>query len=442
MKILLIGSGAREHAIACAITRSPQRPELHCFASSCNPGIQQLANQYSVGKITDVDSTVRLATQWQSELAIIGPEAPLESGIADALWLSGIPTVGPKKRLAQLETSKSFTRKLLDKYLPQACPRFRSFNSLDGVREFLRDLGDRYVIKVDGLMRGKGVKVAGDHLHSHTDALTWCETLIARQTHFLIEEKLEGEEFSLMSFCDGKHLVHLPPVQDHKRAYENDEGPNTGGMGSYSDANHLLPFLKTVELEEAWKINETVARALHTEFNEGYKGIIYGGLMITSTGIKVIEYNARFGDPEALNILSILESDFVAILQAVVRGNLNPDLVKIAKKATVCKYAVPEGYPNNPIKNQKIDISQVMENKQLYLASVDARADGIYEVGSRTAAFVGIADSLKAAEHQAEAEISSIQGPLFHRKDIGTPALIQKRTEHMRTLRSYLQKQR
>lgn len=434
--ILLLGSGAREHAIARALACSPQNPAIACLAANKNPGIQKLAEQFKVGSISDPKSVVSFAQKCCAKLAIIGPEAPLEAGVADALWNAGIPTVGPKKAHAQIETSKGFTRDLLAKYNIPGGPLYRRFDSLDGVAEFLEELGEYYVVKYDGLMGGKGVKVSGDHLHSHDEALDYCTELVNRGGSFVVEEKLIGEEFSLMSFCDGEHLAHMPPVQDHKRAYEGDEGPNTGGMGSYSDADHSLPFLTDDDISHAQKINETTAQALKKEFSEGYKGVLYGGFIATADGVKLIEYNARLGDPEAMNVLPLLESDFVEVCHGIVNGNLDERNVSFSRRATVCKYAVPEGYPDSPVKGEPIDVSSVTDTSQLYYASVDMKDGTLIEAGSRTVAYVGIAGSLVKAEAKAEGEISKVRGPLFHRTDIGTTELIQKRVEHMQTLRN------
>ena len=434
--ILLLGSGAREHAIARALACSPQNPAIACLAANKNPGIQKLAEEFKVGSISDPKSVVSFAQKCCAKLTIIGPEAPLQAGVADALWNAGIPTVGPKKAHAQIETSKGFTRDLLAKYNIPGGPLYRRFDSLDGVAEFLEELGEDYVVKYDGLMGGKGVKVSGDHLHSHDEALDYCTKLVNRGGSFVVEEKLIGEEFSLMSFCDGEHLAHMPPVQDHKRAYEGDEGPNTGGMGSYSDADHSLPFLTDDDISHAQQINETTAQALKKEFSEGYKGVLYGGFIATADGVKLIEYNARLGDPEAMNVLPLLESDFVEVCHGIVNGNLDERNVSFSRRATVCKYAVPEGYPDSPVKGEPIDVSSVTDTSQLYYASVDMKDGTLIEAGSRTVAYVGIAGSLVKAEAKAEGEISKVRGPLFHRTDIGTTELIQKRVEHMQTLRN------
>jgi phosphoribosylamine--glycine ligase len=436
MNILIIGSGAREHAIAVALHRSPQQPKIFCCGTSLNPGIKQMAHHYWTGDITDVAAVTAIAREWQVNLAIIGPEAPLEKGLADALWEMDIPTIGPKKQLAQIETSKEFARNLMLKHTIAGSPEFQAFHDIHGAEAFLKKLGEgNYVVKANGLMGGKGVKVAGDHLHSIAEALAYCEeTLVLGQT-FVIEEKLVGQEFSFMCFCDGEHVIPMPLVQDHKRAFVDDKGPNTGGMGSYSDVNHSLPFLADVDVQQAFSINEAIIRALRAEINDKYIGVLYGSFIATSKGVYVIEFNARFGDPEALNVLTILESDFVAICQALVAGNLSSEHVRFAYQATVCKYAVPEGYPDTPIKDVIIDISAVKNKAQLYLSSVNAVDGKIYATGSRTAAYVGVADSISAAEEIAEKEICGIAGPLFHRSDIGTERLIQRRVDDMRRLR-------
>ena len=434
-KILVVGSGAREHAIVRALDRSPQDKEIFCLASNMNPGIAELCDEILIGNFNDPEFVVSYAKETDATLAIVGPENPLAAGVADALWGAGVKTVGPKKDLAQLETSKAYTRNLLKEYDIPGGPKYQTFDTLDGVTDFLNELGENYVVKYDGLAGGKGVKVAGDHLHSHDEALAYCQELVDSDGEFVIEEKFVGEEFSLMSFCDGDNLKHMPAVQDHKRAYEGDTGPNTGGMGTYSDANHSLPFLTDNDISQALEINIQTAMAIKDKFGVGYKGILYGGFMATARGVKLIEYNARFGDPEAMNVLSLLESDFIDICIGVADGTLNQVDVQFANKATVCKYAVPEGYPDNPVKGEPIDVSKVKNLDGLFYASVDFKSTSLVEAGSRTIAIVGIADTLSDAEALAEKEVSSISGPLFHRTDIGTDEIVQKRVDHMNSLR-------
>ncbi len=437
MNILIVGSGAREHAIASALHRSPQQPDICCYGTSINPGIKQMALGYHVGDVTDVDAILKFAKECKVGLAIIGPEAPLEKGLADKLWEAAIPTIGPKQKLAQIETSKGFARDLMQKYKIPGLPRYQKFERFEGIEIVLKSLGEKnYVVKANGLMGGKGVKVAGDHLHSIQEALAYCQEVLTLGQTIVIEEKLIGQEFSLMCFCDGERVVSMPIVQDHKRAFVDDKGPNTGGMGSYSDADHSLPFLTKEDVEQAQAINQAIINALSKELNDKYIGILYGSFIATRDGIYVIEFNARFGDPEALNVLTILESDFVAICQAMVVENLIPDSVRFLHQATVCKYAVPHGYPDASLKDVAIAIDAVKNKARLYLGAVHANDGKILATGSRTAAYVGVADSISAAEEIAEREIRAVEGPLFHREDIGTDKLIQRRVDEMRKLRA------
>ncbi|MBI79728.1 MAG: phosphoribosylamine--glycine ligase [Gammaproteobacteria bacterium] len=434
-KILIIGSGAREHAIAKSLDKSHHKKELFCLASNLNPGIANICKEIVVDNINDPNIVKNYAQKVNATFAIIGPENPLENGVSDTLWNHNIPVVGPKKNMAKIETSKVFTRNLQKKYNIPGAPKYKFFKTLDGLKNTLKNFGNNYVVKYDGLAGGKGVKVSGDHLKNHAEALEYCKKLIKKNGTFIIEEKFIGEEFSLMSFCDGKKIKHMPAVQDHKRAYEGDLGPNTGGMGTYSDSNHSLPFLNKTDIEKAQEINKKTVAALKNHFNEEYKGILYGGFIATTDGIKLIEYNARFGDPEVMNVLSILKSDFIDVCKNIINGSLNKFNIEFENKATVCKYSVPKGYPDKPVKNMPINVSKIKNNDLLFYASVDMKNGTLIESGSRTIAVVGKANSIFNAEKIAEKEICSISGPLFHRKDIGTKSIIEKRISHMKSLR-------
>lgn len=437
MKILVIGSGAREHAMVKALAKSPLKPKIYCCATSNNPGILALVQQIWIGDINCVQSVVKMALEWQIDLAIIGPEAPLEKGLTDGLTLQRIATVGPTQKLAQIETSKAFTRALMKKYQIAGSLRFQYFNNLDGVEDFLKALGDnQYVVKADGLMGGKGVKVAGEHLHSFEETLGFCNQLAKNKSSFLIEEKLIGQEFSLLCFSDGNCMIPMPLVQDHKRAFVQDTGPNTGGMGSYSLANHSLPFLTEQDFKSALSMNQSLLDALYEECGQPYKGILYGSFMATQSGIQLIECNARFGDPEAINLLALLETDFAALCYDLAHTRLSLNEVTFKQQATVCKYAVPLGYPDASLKNTPIDISRVSEPETLYFAGVDVVHGELVATGSRAVAALGIAPSLNDAQKIAETAISQITGDLFHREDIGTESLINSRMEMMQDLRA------
>ncbi len=467
-KVLLVGSGAREHAIADALIAGGA--DLYAYMQLLNPGIKKITRKFAVGKADDTAAAVKFAKENSVELAVIGPEAPLAAGVVDELEKAGIKCVGPTRQLAQLETSKSFARQLLQKYGIEGNPKFRVFTkeNIGEVEDYMEELRS-YVIKPDGLTGGKGVKVFGEHLSSNHEALGYCNETLKTHPAVVVEEKLEGEEFSLQTLTDGNGgFLHFPAVQDHKRAFEDDCGPNTGGVGSYSDSNFLLPFLDAADVEKAKKITESVAAAIKKELGTPYKGVMYGGFMKTAKGIKLLEYNARFGDPEIMNVLPLLKTNFVEVCKATAEGKLAKLNVEFENKATVCKYVVPEGYPDNP-KVGKIIVPSVEKDciKALtYYAAVEEKEDGtqvaaatvrsrkscfgrtaqsatadlrllptcVYTTKSRAVAFVGVAETIAAAEKIAEEAASMVKGSVFHRKDIGTWQLMQKRVEHIKQI--------
>ncbi|MBI2636362.1 phosphoribosylamine--glycine ligase [Candidatus Peregrinibacteria bacterium] len=450
MRVLLVTSSARGHALADALNRSPQKPDIISVCANNNPGIRALASEMHVQDIMDFGKIVEIAKKAAPDFAVIGPDDPIGSGLADVLEELGLPSVAPKKELARIESSKGFARNLLSKYGIDALPRFRVFesrkNSFRALAEeqkmytFIdQDLRGEYVVKYDALKGGKGVKVSGEHLKNIDDGVRYAIDCMKDCGRVVIEEKLAGVEFSLLSFVSGKRVIDMPAVQDHKRAYDGDTGPNTGGMGTYTDADHSLPFLSPLDLARASEINKLTAEALMNECKEPYKGILYGGFMAVNDGVKVIEYNARFGDPEALNILPLLASDFVSICQAIIAGNLSDDIVMFEKKATVCKYIVPKSYPEK--KDEKgmevIFPEKLPENTRIFYGDVGEDEDGqLHLGGSRTAGIVGIGKTIAEAEKLAQNLCSKVRGPVRFRSDIGTDELIGKRAAVMKELRS------
>jgi len=439
MNVLLIGNGAREHALAEAITRSHHRPQLFAFMKSHNPGIADLCAGYHLGSYADVSAVCAKAREWGTTMAVIGPEDPLSHGVVDGLEGINVPAVGPVQSLARLETSKSFTRNLVEKYAIPGNPRFRNFTSETDLESFLNAL-DGIVLKPDGLTGGKGVMVQGDHFATREEALFLSREILRKHGLLTVEEKIEGEEFSLQCFSDGKTVIATPPVQDHKRRFDGDKGPNTGGMGSYSDYDHLLPFLRESDVREGLEITQKVADAILKETGTPYKGIMYGGFMATKDGVKLLEYNARFGDPEAMNTLPLLKSDFIDICRAIIDGALHEINVEFERQATVCKYIVPRGYglPEDHGDSQstsaKIEVGSTGKAR-LYYSSVDKKPDGLYMTASRALGLVGIAATLSEAERIAEDAVSAVCGPVDHRPDIGTAQLIDKRIRNMKRIR-------
>lgn len=439
-KILLIGSGAREHVLAETIMRSPQDVHLYVFAKTRNPGIIHLAHDYRVGDLMNNDEVIAYAREIQPDFAIIGPEDPIANGVADALATVGVETVAPLARVAQLEASKSFTRDLLKKYDIPGNPEYGVFSNADEARKFGEKLhaeGMELVIKADGLMGGKGVMVQGDHFQTLEEGMEFAAECIAKFGRVVFEEKLTGQEFSLLSFADGTHSVDMPIAQDHKRAFAGDRGPNTGGMGTYSDSDHLLPFLSVADADSARSITKKVQEALYKETGTLYRGIMYGGFMAVRDGVRLIEYNMRFGDPEVMNVLPLLQTDFVEICQAMIDRSLDQVRVEFASMATVCKYVVPEGYPDSSVKGEVIAVpDDVPDGVRMYYGSIDERESGeLVLCGSRAVAVVGIGKTIAEAEKLAESVVRRITGPVFHREDIGTEKLIGERVAMMRGLR-------
>ncbi|MFH1200055.1 MAG: phosphoribosylamine--glycine ligase [Candidatus Micrarchaeota archaeon] len=444
-KVLLVGLGstARADCLADAIAKSAGA-ELYAYLSHNNPGVLAKAKKVQVGRLEDLAALAKFAKETGASIAVMSPEAALAVGAVDALEEMGVACFGPSKSLARLETSKSFTRGLMQKYGIEGNPEHKSFDSESGLRDYLLSMNS-FVIKPDGLSGGKGVKLLGEHLKGIDDSMEYCREILASGGRVIVEEKLEGEEFSLQFITDGKTVVPCPAVQDHKRAYEGDVGQNTGGMGSYSAANGLLPFVSKEDVADAKEITERLAAALYNETGQYYKGVMYGGFMVTASGVKLIEYNARFGDPEIMNVLPLLENDFVEVCRAVASQKLSTLKLSFAPMASVCKYAVPQGYPENPKKNgSTIDLaaleafSKANSGVKYYLGSVESTAQkNVYSMGtSRAVACVGFASTIEAAEKLAEEAVCKIAGPVRHRKDIGTNALVQKRVAHVNSLKN------
>lgn len=440
MKVLVVGGGGREHAIASALAASGST--IFSVMRNHNPGIAKLAKAFKLVQETDINSVVDFALSHGVEMAVIGPEAPLEVGLVDALEAKGVRCVGPSKAAARLEISKSFTRALMRRHQVPGNIDFAVFDDLASARKFIMDNDRDMVVKPVGLTGGKGVKVMGEHLLSKEDTIRYLEEIFEHHIGgggVVLEEKLVGEEFTLQAFCDGRTVVPMPLVQDHKRAYEGDVGPNTGGMGAYSQEDHLLPFVTSREREEALDIMRRTVEAMRSEGSE-YRGILYGQFMNTRNGPRVIEYNARFGDPEAMNVLSIISSSFTEVCDGIANGNLSPSKVSFLNKATVCKYVVPRGYGTDPAAGKAVHVDEKAIAKlgaRAYYAMVSEENGKILTTTSRAVGVVGIDDTLEGAEKMCEKALTHVTGDaLFVRHDIGRPEVIRKRVEHMKRVRS------
>ena len=425
MKILVAGGGGREHAICLALTKNAN-VELYSVMGKKNPGIAKIARETLIHAETDVPAVRAFAKEHNIQYAFIGPEAPLEAGLADALTKEGIGCVGPVKAAARIETDKGFCRELMNKHGIDGCPAYKLCKTPEEAAAFIRQYPGDLAVKPTGLTGGKGVKVMGEQV-DREGAVEYAMTL--KDQVIILEERLLGEEFTLMAFTDGKTLVPMPLVQDHKRAFEGDVGPNTGGMGSYSLEDHTFPFVTETDYARALSIMQATVNALAKE-GSPYKGILYGQFMNTKTGPKVIEFNARFGDPEAMNVLTILNSDLFTIAEHIISGTLSAEDVSFEKKATVCKYLVPTGYPDKPHAGDVITPGPA-ENTILYYANVELENGVLKTLTSRTMAYVGVGAGLAEAEKYAEAACRNVTGNVRYRSDIGTETLFAKRIAHM-----------
>ncbi|MBZ9570497.1 phosphoribosylamine--glycine ligase [Methanobrevibacter sp. TMH8] len=435
MKVLVVGTGARENAICEALKDDC---ELYSYMSNKNPGIAKITS-FKQGNEGEIEKVADYAVEKGIDIAVIGPEAPLGKGIVDELEKNGIKCVGPNIEAAKIETDKSFMRNLFEKYEIPGSLIYKVFDNYADIEAFLDDFDRDSVIKPVGLTGGKGVKIVGEHLKDNQEAKEYAkkvmDTKMGGFPQVIIEERLIGEEFTIQAFSDGEHLAPMPAAQDHPYAFEGGIGPITGGMGSYSDKNGLLPFLSEENYQKAVKIMEETISAIAKEAKP-YKGILYGQFMLTSDGPRLIEYNARFGDPEAMNVLPLMKTPMIEVCQSIVDGTL--DSVEFEPKASVCKYIVPDGYPETKYANEPIDVDEEKINSigaKVFYAAVNQKEDGkIYTSSSRALGIVGIGDSIKESESIAEEACKYVNGNLYHRRDIGTDELIQKRIEHMKEI--------
>jgi len=435
MKILVVGTGAREHAICNAVKDA----ELYSIMSNKNPGISRIS-KFQISSEKDIKGVKKFALKNKIDIAIIGPEAPLEMGIVDELQKSGIGCVGPTKAAARIETDKAFMRDLFETHNIDGSVVYKVFDNIKDTSDFIDEFGQDVVVKPVGLTGGKGVKIVGEHLEDGEAAKKYVREIIENKisgySQVVIEEKLIGEEFTVQAFVDGDKIVPMPAAQDHPHAYEGDQGPITGGMGSYSDKDGLLPFLDKKSYDQSVKIMQNTVKAVKNEVGP-YKGILYGQFMLCKEGPKLVEYNARFGDPEAMNVLPLLETDFVDLCSGIVDGNLKRANFEI--KATVCKYIVPKGYPESGQADQILDVNESKINEEsglVYYAAVNQKDNKIYTSASRALGLVGIGDSIADAEEICENVTKYVKGEVYHRRDVGTADLIQKRIKHMETIRN------
>ncbi len=421
MNILVIGGGGREHVLVWKIAQSPLVKKIYCAPG--NPGIAGLAECVQVAA-DDIDGLLAFAQQKSIDLTVVGPEVALTLGVVDRFQAAGLEIFGPNQSAARIEGSKGFSKDLMAKYgIPTAA--YRSFTDRDQAVAYIRAQGAPIVVKADGLAAGKGVIVAMTEEQAVTavDEIMIDAVFGAAGSSVVIEEFMAGEEASFFAFTDGSNILPLASAQDHKRIFDHDEGPNTGGMGAYSPAPVVTEAL-------AAEVVETIVRpTISGMAAEGcpYRGILYVGLMIADGRPRVVEFNARFGDPEAQPLLMRRKSDIVPVLQACARGQLTQTVLEWHDKAAVCVVMASGGYPGsyaNGVPIEGLELAAKIDDLMVFHAGTASKDGQIVNAGGRVLGVTGLGTTVAAAIDKAYQGVAAIrwQGAQF-RTDIGRKAL-------------------
>ena len=414
MKVLVIGSGGREHAICVALAKSPKVSHIWCAPG--NAGIASIAECVPLGA-TDIEGVVAFAKEQKPDLVMVAPDDPLALGMVDALEAAGVRAFGPRANAAVIEGSKSFAKDLMKKYgIPTA--EYAVFEDSGEAAAYIREKGAPIVVKADGLALGKGVTVAmteEDAVAAVKDAVDG-GTFGKAGARVVIEEYLTGPEVSVLAFVDGKTLKTMPSAQDHKRAYDHDEGPNTGGMGAFSPSRF---YTEAVAAECMEKIFQPTVAAMAAE-GRRFQGVLYFGLMLTPKGPRVIEYNARFGDPETQAVLSRLDSDLYDIFNAVIDGRLDEMDIRWKDEAACCVVMASGGYPKSYAKGKPITGLDLVQDSFVYHAGTAVKDGQTVTNGGRVLGVTATAPTLEEAIQKAYGDVHRISFENAHfRNDIG-----------------------
>lgn len=427
MQVLVIGGGGREHTLVWKLAQSKSVTKI--YAAPGNPGMKGLAECVDLD-IADLDGLADWAEKHAIDLTVVGPEAPLVAGIVDVFSARGLTIFGPSAKAAEIEGSKIFSKELMEKYgVPTAF--FKVCDNLADARAFVEEKGAPIVIKADGLAAGKGVVVAmtKDEALDALDDMMGHHKFGSAGNRVVIEEFMEGEEASLLAFTDGKTIVPMLAAQDHKRVNDGDQGPNTGGMGAYCPASVMTAALKEKTVKEVLR---PIVDALGKE-GRPYSGCLYAGLMIKGDSVKVVEFNARFGDPETQVVLPLLKSDLAKIMVACAKGTLQPDMVEWSDKAAVCVVMASGGYPGSYKKGLPITglkAAGAMEDVVVFHAGTREEDGKILTNGGRVLGVTAVADDIPSAQQKAYDAVDKIHFDGAHfRQDIAWRALRRLKTK-------------
>ena len=414
MKVLVVGSGGREHAIVWSLSKSPRVTELYCAPG--NAGITQQATCVPIGA-TDVDAMVNWAKEHQMDFVVVAPDDPLALGMVDALEQAGIPAFGPRKNAAIIEASKAFSKELMRKYqIPTA--KYATFTDMDEAIAYIRAQGAPIVVKADGLALGKGVTVAAteEEAVEAVKAMMEDNKFGASGSTVVIEECMTGPEVTVLCFADGEHISPMPSSQDHKRAYDGNQGPNTGGMGAISPTPYYTADIAQRCVKE---IFEPTMAAMKAE-GRPFQGVIYFGLMLTPEGPKVVEYNARFGDPECQALLMRLDTDLMDILEACVNGTLDQLDIRWKDEASCCLVLASGGYPLAYEKGKVITGLDQVKDAVVFHAGTAEKDGDIVTNGGRVLGVTALGTDLDAAIQNAYRAAKPVHFDQMHfRTDIG-----------------------
>jgi len=421
MKILVVGSGGREHTLVWKISKSPLVEKIYCAPG--NAGTRMLAEPVPI-EADDIQTLAAFAKEKEIDLTVVGPEGPLVNGIVDVFETMGLKIFGPGKAAARLEGSKLFSKQHLQKYnIP--CARGKAFTDATKAKTYAKVLGAPCVVKADGLAAGKGVIICStlEQAFNAIDAMLDQKIFGEAGDIVIVEEYLKGEEASFIALTDGKTVLMLPESQDHKRVFDNDEGPNTGGMGAYSPASVLDHLLR----EKAMKTVMIPAVQGMTKEGSPFKGVLYAGLMVDKDEIKVLEFNTRLGDPETQPILMRLENDLVPLMEACCDGTLHHHSVKIDPRAAICVVVSSGGYPGSYEKGKEIsglEEAGRTADTVVFHAGTALKDGRVVTAGGRVLGVTSLGDTVKEAIDKAYEACSKISFTgHFYRKDIGAKAL-------------------